>query len=114
MEETEEESKPIVSESTKTIWTDKSIGITVKILEYYYLISVVVFILGLKKRYGWVIPVIVVLNVFSLIQDLYTQTVSSEGAIIRLFHFIFGLFLIYFFTQKEVRNFFQSKGSTIF
>jgi len=79
---------------------------------------------GIKYRKEWIPPVLTILFSFSLILSILSasatrltfnfQVTYYVAIITRLLVWIIQLFGIYFFAKKEVRNFFNNKGTTIF
>ncbi|MFC1751656.1 hypothetical protein ACFLY5_00735 [Patescibacteria group bacterium] len=88
----------------------------------YYLIIVfglfwfAVF-LGLHKRQQWVVPVVIIFAVISLINATFSfggRLSTLPMVIARFVGFGFSIFEIWFFTRKEVREYFKVKSKFFF
>jgi len=69
---------------------------------------------GLHKRKAWVIPTIVLLSVFGLIGGFFSFPETVVVLAGKWFGIIWAIFMLYFFTRKEVREYFGSKGIFVF
>jgi len=79
---------------------------------------------GLKHRKAWIPPTLTVLwsltLIFSILSALATQLTFNyqityyAAVVIRFLLWLVQLFGIYFFAKKEVRKFFNSKGTIVF
>jgi hypothetical protein len=72
------------------------------------------YYIGLKNKQPWVIPVIVLTASLGLIGELLTDTTNVAALVVKLFVVAFSCFEIYFFTRKEVQNYFGVKGIFLF
>jgi hypothetical protein len=75
---------------------------------------------GLRFRRAWVVHLVLICSTFGLVMTLFTLS-RQAGDIValvgKLFSCFIGLFCTYqmsLFSRKDVRTFFQDKGSTIF
>lgn len=70
--------------------------------------------MGLKRVRPWVVPVIVFLSSTAIIFGILSQTTGLSTVIARGVGFVLHVSTIYFFTRKEVKGYFKSRGTTIF
>lgn len=65
------------------------------------------FFIGLHKRRLWAIPTIIVLSFFNIVALLFLSNLTIwTHHIARIFYLCLSLFQIYFFTRKEVQQYF--------
>ena len=123
-------------------FSDKRINLICSILKWFYLVgaifSITAFViiyltihqvmvegiigflvpmgifLGLRKRNPLIVPVIVLFGMFGLILNLLSSPKNILEVIAKVFGMFLSLFLIYFFTRKEVRKYFNVKGIPFF
>ena len=69
---------------------------------------------GLHKRKTWVIPTIVLLSIFGLIGGFLSFPDTLLTLAGKWIGIIWAIFMLYFFTRKEVREYFGSKGIFVF
>lgn len=70
--------------------------------------------LGLKNKKPWVISIIVFSASISLLPQLLYNTTSITNLIFKVFGLVLSIFEIYFFTRKEVRQYFGTKRIFLF
>lgn len=84
---------------------DAIIGTIVSIILYF----------GLKNKKSWVVPTILILSSLSFVgQLIYIPAVNITFLVLKIIVSLISIFLIYFFSRKEVREYFNSKGLYLF
>ena len=77
----------------------------------YYGISFIVcsaVYYGLMNRKMWAIQTIILLSIYSIITTIRVQPGNFLYLVLKIATLAFNAFEIYFFTKKEVRNYFTS------
>jgi len=69
---------------------------------------------GLHKRKAWIIPIIVLVSAFSLVTGFLSFPDTLSAIIGKWFGIFWAMFMLYFFTRKEVREYFGAKGIFVF
>jgi hypothetical protein len=75
---------------------------------------------GLKSRKPWVVDFILIISAFGILRTLLSLSdypADLYGLVQRVFTFFWGLifaYQIFYFSRKEVKMFFNDKGSTLF
>ena len=79
-----------------------------------FMVFIVVYSLaiyiGLRRLRSWVVPVLIIVSTLSLVFGLFSFGRASPSlylAIARAIGFALNIFTLYFFTRKEVRDFFK-------
>ena len=65
---------------------------------------------GLSRRKFWVIPLMVGLGIFAIVRLSFYQPPELYLSIVRVAGFGLSAFQIFFFTKKEVREYFKRKA----
>lgn len=119
------------------MFSPKRIRVIISILKYFYLMITILTIisilfdltigkfkinnlttvllgsviyLGLKNKYRWIIPVITIISALVIIANLSFRPNNFPDIVVKLFVFGLNIFNLYFFTRKEVKKYFKSKG----
>lgn len=66
--------------------------------------------IGIQKRKSWVVPLVFYVNSVSLV----SVTFINIPLFIKLIYLIFLIFGIYFFSRKDVKDYFKSEGYILF
>ncbi|MBI4132801.1 MAG: hypothetical protein HY473_01775 [Candidatus Sungbacteria bacterium] len=69
---------------------------------------------GLMQRRPWVAPLMLILLSFAFIQVVLLKPSTTSGIAGKFVGIIINLFWFYFFTKKEVRSYFNTKGIWLF
>jgi len=86
---------------------------------YTFLIFATAY-LGLRFRWPWAVDFILIISAFGVLRTLLPLPEPPSvlsGLVLRVFGFLTGLLFAYqmvFFCRKEVKMFFNDKGSTLF
>jgi len=87
------------------------------------LFNVVVYLcvyLGIRRRKGWLIPLVLLFSIYQLYGYFKFIFLSAESAEMVLGKFLamgmiwFYVYQVYFFTRREVKSFFGVKGKILF
>ncbi len=78
------------------------------------LIMCFAFYWGLKTKQPWLVPIMVVLNSLHLVYLMLTFPQDIIHVIAKIIGLCLAAFNIYFFTTKEVKKYFKSKGLYLF
>ena len=73
-----------------------------------------VFYFGLKNKRYWIIPVAMLSNTYGLLSILFSSPKNLLYLIVKIFTLSLTVFELYFFSRKEVRKYFKSKGLFLF
>lgn len=78
------------------------------------LIPALAFYIGLKYRQPWIIPVMILIGSFGTINFFFSNADTTLGALKKYIGLVMSLFQLYFFSRKEVRKYFRSRGIYLF
>jgi len=88
---------------------------------YYSLITGILLLLtcialyfGLKKRCQWIVPVMVILTSLNIVILIFSSPKDLPHVIATIIGMCIAGFEFYFFTTKEVRKYFKTKGFYLF
>jgi len=70
--------------------------------------------IGLKYRKPWLVPLIILVSSITLLSLVFTLVHNATFIVAKLVGMVLSLFELYFFTKKEVRNYFGTKGIFFF
>ncbi len=80
----------------------------------FALVPAAAFYSGFKYRQPWIIPVMILLGSFGTISYLFLGANGTLQVIVKNLALFVSLFQLYFFSRKEVRKYFRSRGIYLF
>lgn len=86
-------------------------------LEFGFIFAILIsgiFYIGLRNKKSWIIPLMLFLNAIGVVSFFFIRTESVIEIIAKFFGVAINVFLIYFFSRKEVKEYFNSKGFFLF